>query len=218
VRIRKSRDTVATRFQDHFIARRNVIFEKATRMQEGGESAESFITSLYGLAEHCGFGTLHDELIRDRIVVGIRDTTLSEKLQMDPNLNLQKAVNAVRQSKAVKSQQTTERGVAKSSDDAIDVLKKSRCPQKGWGYKAHKHYSSYSDTPPVKPLSKIYSMLFVTVVLRKDTLNQCADLRLWMTFQTITSQAPESYHYSIQFLQKFPLYMEEASHGLLSLV
>jgi len=85
----KKYDTVATRFQDHFIARRNVIFEKATRMQEGGESAESFITSLYGLAEHCGFGTLHDELIRDRIVVGIRDTTLSEKLQMDPNLILQ---------------------------------------------------------------------------------------------------------------------------------
>ena len=151
----KKYDTVATRFQDHFIARRNVIFEKATRMQEGGESAESFITSLYGLAEHCGCGALHDELIRDRIVVGIRDTTLSEKLQM--GLNLQKAVNAVCQSKAVKSQQTTERGVAKSSDDAIDVLKKSRCPQKGWGYKAHKYYSSYSDKPPVKPLSKIYS-------------------------------------------------------------
>ena len=88
----KKYDTVVTRFQDHFIARRNIIFERAkfnSRVQEGGESAESFITSLYGLAEHCGFGTLHDELIRDRIVVGIRDTTLSEKLQMDPNLILQ---------------------------------------------------------------------------------------------------------------------------------
>ena len=51
------------------------------------------ITALYGLAEHCEFGQLHDELIRDRIVVGIRDITLSEKMQMDPKLDLAKAAN-----------------------------------------------------------------------------------------------------------------------------
>ena len=68
----KKYDTIVTRFQDHFIDRRNVIFERAkfnSRIQKEGESADSFITSLYGLAEHCGFGTLHYELIRDRIVV-----------------------------------------------------------------------------------------------------------------------------------------------------
>ena len=78
-----------------------------SRKQEDGESADSeansFITSLYGLAEHCAFGQLHDELIRDRIVVGIRDTDLSEKLQLDPQTDLQKAVNAVRQRETVKS-------------------------------------------------------------------------------------------------------------------
>ena len=120
-------DTVVTRFQDHFITHRNIIFKFNSRIQEEGESADSFITSLYRLAKHCGFGTLHNELICD-IVVGIRDTSLSEKLQMDPKLNLQKAVNAVRQSKAVKSQQATVKGVAKYSDDAIDVLQKGRCP------------------------------------------------------------------------------------------
>jgi len=86
---------------------------------------------LYGLAEHCGFNDLHDELIHDRIVVGIRDTFLAEKLQMDPKLTLQKAVNAVRQSEAVKSQQATVKGMAKPSNDAVDALQKSRCPQKG---------------------------------------------------------------------------------------
>ena len=67
------------RFQRHFVSRRNIIFERAkfnSRKQEDGETADSFITSLYGLAEHCAFGQLHDELIRDRIVVGIRDTDL----------------------------------------------------------------------------------------------------------------------------------------------
>jgi len=146
----KKYDTVITHFQDHFIARRNVIFERAnfnSRIQEDGESADSFITSLYGLAEHCGFNDLHDKLIRDRIVVGIRDTALAEKLQMDPKLNLQKAVNAVQQSEAVKSQQTTVRGVAKPSDNTVDALQKGRRPQK-------EQNKQFSSKPPVhKPLS-----------------------------------------------------------------
>jgi len=32
----------------------------------------------YGLAEHCRFNDLHDEIIRDCIFVGIRDTTLAQ--------------------------------------------------------------------------------------------------------------------------------------------
>ena len=54
---------------------------------------------------------------------------------MDPKPNLQKAVYAVHQSKAVKSQQATVSDVAKSSDDTIDVLQKGRHPKKGQGYK-----------------------------------------------------------------------------------
>ena len=59
----------------------------------------SFITSLYCLAEHCGYGMLHDEMIRDRIVVGLWDTAVSEKLQMDKDLTLDKAIAAARQRK-----------------------------------------------------------------------------------------------------------------------
>ena len=50
------------------------------RRQEEGESVASFINNLYALAEHCGYGELHDEMIRDRLVVGIHDKKLSEKL------------------------------------------------------------------------------------------------------------------------------------------
>ena len=35
------------------------------RVQQEGESVDSFITDLYTLAEFCEFGELHDELIRD---------------------------------------------------------------------------------------------------------------------------------------------------------
>ena len=73
----KKYDTVKAKFDAHFVKRRNVVYERAKfnlRRQRDGESVDSFITAIYGLAEYCGYGNLHDEMIRDRIVVGIRDS------------------------------------------------------------------------------------------------------------------------------------------------
>ena len=71
------------------------------RRQEG-EPVDAFITALYNLASKCDYGTLNDELIRDRIVVGIRNQSLSEKMQLDKTL---KAARVARESKAVRKQQ-----------------------------------------------------------------------------------------------------------------
>ena len=78
---RKSYKTVKEKLDNHFVIKRNVIYERAKfnmRMQRNGEPVDNFITDLFSLAEHCGFGDLHDELIRDRIVVGLSDRSLSE--------------------------------------------------------------------------------------------------------------------------------------------
>ena len=53
---------------------------------------------------------MRDQLIRDLIVVGIRDDKLSEKMQLDPDLTLEKAISLARQSEAVKKQQPLIRG------------------------------------------------------------------------------------------------------------
>ena len=58
------------------------------RRQEVGEPVDSFITWLYRLAEHCNYRDLHDEMIRDRMVVSLPDSYLSERLQTDPELTL----------------------------------------------------------------------------------------------------------------------------------
>ncbi|GBM34061.1 hypothetical protein AVEN_150747-1 [Araneus ventricosus] len=63
------------------------------------------MTALYTLSEHCEYGALLNELIRDRIVVGIRDKNLSEKLQLDADLTLTKVIERVRLSEVVKEQQ-----------------------------------------------------------------------------------------------------------------
>jgi len=49
---------------------------------------------------------MKDELIRDRLIVGIHDNALSERLQMEPDLMaLDKAKRLIRQREAVKEQQ-----------------------------------------------------------------------------------------------------------------
>ena len=66
-----------------------MIFEQARfnrRVQQEGESGEQYIAALYNLAESCEYGTMKSELIRDHLVVGIRDMGLSERLQADEKL------------------------------------------------------------------------------------------------------------------------------------
>ena len=76
-------------------------------MQGENETSHDFIVAVHCLAEHCAFGELRDELIRDRIVVGIRDAKLSQKFQLNAELTLEKAETEVRQSESVKEQQGT---------------------------------------------------------------------------------------------------------------
>ena len=75
------------------------------RRKEESEPVNAFITVLYILASKCDYGTLNDELIRDRIVVRIRNQFLSEKMQLDKTLTLEKAARIARESKALRKQQ-----------------------------------------------------------------------------------------------------------------
>ena len=84
---RKVYNTVMQKFDAFFGVCKNVIFERARFnrcKQQEGESAEQFIMELYRLAENCNYGELQSEMIRDRLVVGITDGTLSERLRTYP--------------------------------------------------------------------------------------------------------------------------------------
>ena len=72
----KTYTTVKEKFNTYFIQKHNVIYERAQfnqRHQEEGEPFDDFVMALYGLVEHCNYGDLQTEMIRDRIVVGLRD-------------------------------------------------------------------------------------------------------------------------------------------------
>ena len=104
---RSKYDKVLEKLDEFFKVRGNVIFERARfnrRIQRQGETAEQYITALYGLIDLCEYGDLKDDLLRDRIVVGIADQALSERLQLDSKLTLDTAKTFVRQKEAVKEQ------------------------------------------------------------------------------------------------------------------
>ena len=104
---KKKYETVKNEFDSHFVKRKNIIYERAMfnrRKQEEGESVDTFITALYTLSEHCNYGAL-TEMIHDHIVVGLRDSNLSLKLQLDEKLDLQKRITQVREAEMIKQQQ-----------------------------------------------------------------------------------------------------------------
>lgn len=103
-----------------------MIYERARfnkGCQEPGESAESFISAVYKLAENCQYGALQEEMIRDRLVVGIRHNGLSERLQMDGELTLEKAIVKIRQHEEIKKQQPIVRETTDQKEANVDLLK-----------------------------------------------------------------------------------------------
>ena len=114
-------DIVMQKFDEHFIPKRNIIHERArfhARTQQNGESTETFIRSLYELSEFCDFGVSRGEQIRDRIVIGITDKDLSEKLQMQSDLTVEIATETVRHHELIKSQNR--------ADTKLDAVSRGR--------------------------------------------------------------------------------------------
>ena len=124
---RKVYATVLSKFDSFFKVRKNIIYERARfnrRNQKEGESADEYIMELYKLVKDCEYGTFESEMIRDRLVVGIKDGPLSEKLQSDSNLTLEKAKQEIRQREAIQSQQQELK--AGDGGEGLDELKSRR--------------------------------------------------------------------------------------------
>ena len=157
-----------------------MIFERARfnrRNQEKGESAEQFITILYSLADNCAYGDLKDDLIRDRI--GIRDKALSEGLQLDPELTLEKAKKIVRQRDAVQEQQKIlKNGTSLKEERLVDSLEQTN-PHKGKGTsnrRPPKRGRQHQQKPPPAAAGTNRRCSRCGKVLTSDT---CAQLKMW---------------------------------------
>ena len=144
---RKKYDTVLSKFDSFFQVRCNMIFERARfnrRCQKDGETVEQYIMELYRLADNCSYEGMKEEMIRDRLVVGIRDEVLSQQLQMDPELTLEKAKTKARQREAVGEQQKALKGASAGGDSPSLEEIQSRRWQRGPGTKKQPRRKSHT--------------------------------------------------------------------------
>ena len=99
---------VLEKFKQYCQPRQNVPFERYRfnrRMQEPGESYDHYRTALLKLAEGCGFETITpDEILRDRVVFGIKDQHAREKLLRKANLTLSDTDDICRSHEATSTQ------------------------------------------------------------------------------------------------------------------
>ncbi|CAB4036530.1 uncharacterized protein K02A2.6-like [Paramuricea clavata] len=88
-------DVLFAKFAEYCEPRRNTIMERYkfnTRVQRDDETADQYVTELKLLAKNCNFGSLEDELIRDRVVYGIKSERVRERLLRERKLTLDKAL------------------------------------------------------------------------------------------------------------------------------
>ena len=87
------------------------------------------------------FGTSRGQHMRDRIVIGILNKNLSQKLQLKSHLTLETAIQIAHQSEMVRSQATDQNSLA--SKDVVEVRSKKTPVTTLWRKgKDKKKYSS----------------------------------------------------------------------------
>lgn len=149
---------VLKKFDEHFKPKRNVTFMRHkffTRSQEPGETIDQFVTDLRNKSKDCDFGDLVEGLITDRIVCGIANSHLKERLLREPDLKLSRALEICRAAE-ISSQQmrVLESGV--KGESSVSLLKKrtSQRPQKQTFCQNSKQMSGNVSSSPGKPKYK----------------------------------------------------------------
>ena len=98
---------VLEKLEAYCLPRKNIRFERYRfnqRTQASGESIDAFVTALRDLSMACEFEAARDSLICDRLVQGIRDDRVRERLLRETDLSLQKAIDMVRSSEIAQVQ------------------------------------------------------------------------------------------------------------------
>ncbi|XP_072942535.1 uncharacterized protein [Epargyreus clarus] len=129
-----SYDKLIEKFDTFFSPKKNVIYERYkfnARVQKEGEKFDEFITDLHKIAENCKYGTLKEELIRDRIVTGIYDKNVSDRMLLKNDLTLEEATLMGKQTEIQKE----ECKVMREKEEVINVIKEDtyrKKTQKCW--------------------------------------------------------------------------------------
>ena len=135
----KNYELVLTRFQTFCTPKRNETFERYlfnSRCQIKSETVEEFIMDLRLKSQSCNFGQLSDSLIRDTIVIGVRDKALREKLLSENDLTLERAVQMCQAREVTQSRKRSmDIGVVGDTECKVEYISKKDVTAKRCGSK-----------------------------------------------------------------------------------
>ena len=89
-------EELVTKMKEHKEPQPSVIvrrFQFNTRKQQAGETVAEYVAALHKAAEFCNYGDSLSEMLRDRLVCGITDTSVQKRLLTEKDLTLDKAVS-----------------------------------------------------------------------------------------------------------------------------
>ena len=93
-------------FEEHCYPLKNETFERYkfwSRNQLENETIDNYITALKNLANTCAFESQKDKMLRDKLVFGVNDSTVKERLLREASLDFKKAVDICRAAESSKS-------------------------------------------------------------------------------------------------------------------
>ena len=125
---REDVNTLLNKFDEHFLPQKNLSYERHifhTRVQQPGETIDEFVTDLKRKAATCDFEQLQDSLIKDRIIIGIKDVSLRTKLLEKRDLTLQQTIDVCR-SAEVTNTQAGKLNASAAAVQEINAVKKSQ--------------------------------------------------------------------------------------------
>ena len=118
--------------EDHFVPVRNILYERYifhNTEQQAHETIDQYLIKLRQLAEPCQFGALEDEMVRDRLVLGCKDSAARTRLFREKSCDLKKAVESLRISETTSEQLKKIEGDGDKGQEPVNFVERE-CPKK----------------------------------------------------------------------------------------
>ena len=130
---KKKIDKCLEALESYFKPSRNLVYERYvfnTCVQQSEESVQSYVTRLRKLAASCEYGALTDELIRDRLVIGLKNQGDKVRLLREKSLDLKKAIQMCTTSEIASQQIKTIIGAGDNKTEDVKKFSEKKFPHR----------------------------------------------------------------------------------------
>ncbi|CAI9737570.1 Hypothetical predicted protein [Octopus vulgaris] len=193
---------VIEKFDAYCEPRKNITFLRHkffTCGQAEHQKFDEYVVELRQKAQQCEFGNLTDSLTKDILICGIRDMRLRERLLREPNLDLQKTIQAGQSAEQTRLQSRMLNATSETRDNEISRVY-SQHDRKGAKTRITRHMQSRHQKAEVTESPRSFkrqvntTSLTVTIVViitkeinaqhftrhvknarNKDTMQKCAN-------------------------------------------